>query len=89
MAVVGKVKQDVISSFKTHESDSGSSEVQIAIISKRIDALTEHFNVHKKDHASRRGLLTMVSQRRRLLEYLKNQDKERYARLVQRLGIRK
>lgn len=89
MAVVGKLKQEVIETHRKHANDSGSSEVQIALLTKRIDLLTEHFGVHKKDHASRRGLLKIVSQRRRLLEYLKAHDKNRYSALVQKLGIRK
>ena len=82
-------KENVISRFRTHGSDTGSPEVQIAILSERITDLTEHFKTHKKDHASRRGLLMMVSKRRRLLDYLKTYDSERYKDVIQKLGIRK
>lgn len=82
-------KADVINRFRTHQSDTGSPEVQIAILSERIGELTEHFKNHKKDHASRRGLLMMVSKRRRLLDYLKTYDTERYKDVIQKLGIRK
>ncbi len=82
-------KQDVIGRFRTHASDTGSPEVQIAILSERIGQLTEHFKTHAKDHASRRGLLIMVSKRRRLLDYLKQYDTERYKAVIQKLGIRK
>ena len=73
----------------THESDTGSPEVQVAILSERINYLTEHFKTHAKDHHSRRGLLKLVGQRRRLLDYLKQKDAERYAELIRKLGIRK
>jgi len=82
-------KQTVIQQYRTHPSDTGSPEVQIAILSERIRELTEHFDTHKKDHASRRGLLMMVSKRRRLLDYLKKYDSERYKDVIERLGIRK
>ncbi len=82
-------KQQVIGKFRTHASDTGSPEVQIAILSERIGQLTEHFKTHQKDHASRRGLLIMVSKRRRLLDYLKKYDTERYKTVIQKLGIRK
>jgi small subunit ribosomal protein S15 len=82
-------KQDIINQFKTHEGDTGSPEVQIAILSERITYLTEHFRTHKKDHHSRRGLLKMVGQRRRLLDYLKKKDVERYRTVISRLGIRR
>jgi len=82
-------KQDVIGRFRTHASDTGSPEVQIAILSERISQLTDHFKAHAKDHASRRGLLIMVSKRRRLLDYLKQYDTERYKTVIQKLGIRK
>jgi len=75
--------------FQFHEKDTGSPEVQIALLSAKILYLTEHFKLHKKDHHSRRGLLKMVGQRRRLLDYLKNKDLERYRTVIQRLGIRK
>ena len=82
-------KTDVITKYRTHQTDTGSPEVQIAILSERIGELTEHFKTHKKDHASRRGLLMMVSRRRRLLDYLKSYDTERYKNVIQKLGIRK
>ncbi|MDY7033917.1 MAG: 30S ribosomal protein S15 [Thermodesulfobacteriota bacterium] len=82
-------KQDVIGEFKVHDTDTGSPEVQIALLSERIKYLTEHFKVHKKDHHSRRGLLKLVSKRRRLLDYLKKNDVERYRTVIKRLGIRK
>ena len=82
-------KQTIIDTYRTHQTDTGSPEVQIAILSQRIGELTEHFKTHKKDHASRRGLLMMVSKRRRLLDYLKRYDTERYKAVIQRLGIRK
>lgn len=82
-------KQTIIDTYRTHQTDTGSPEVQIAILSERITELTEHFKTHKKDHASRRGLLMMVSKRRRLLDYLKRYDAERYKAVIQRLGIRK
>lgn len=82
-------KQDIIKEYKTHDSDTGSPEVQIAILSERIKDLTEHFKVHKKDHHSRRGLLMLVGQRRKLLDYLKSRDKERYEKIIERLGLRR
>jgi len=82
-------KTGIIGNYKTHESDTGSPEVQVALLSERINYLTEHFKVHAKDHHSRRGLLKLVGQRRRLLDYLKTKDSERYADLIRRLGIRK
>jgi len=82
-------KTEVISSYKTHEGDTGSPEVQVALLSERISYLTEHFKSHAKDHHSRRGLLKLVGQRRRLLDYLKRKDTDRYAELIKRLGIRK
>ena len=82
-------KTDLIQRFRTHDSDTGSPEVQIAILSVRIGELTEHFKTHKKDHASRRGLLMMVSKRRSLLDYLRKSDSERYKTVIQKLGIRK
>ena len=82
-------KQSVIGRYRTHATDTGSPEVQIAILSERIGQLTEHFKTHQKDHASRRGLLMMVSKRRRLLDYLKAYDSERYKDVIQKLGIRK
>ena len=82
-------KTEDISSYKTHEGDTGSPEVQVALLSERISYLTEHFKTHAKDHHSRRGLLKLVGQRRRLLDYLKGKDTDRYAELIRRLGIRK
>jgi small subunit ribosomal protein S15 len=82
-------KQEIIEQFKTHEGDTGSPEVQIALLSERITYLTEHFRTHKKDHHSRRGLLKIVGQRRRLLDYLKKKDVERYRTIIQALGIRR
>lgn len=82
-------KTEVIGSYKTHNNDTGSPEVQVALLSERINYLTEHFKTHAKDHHSRRGLLKLVSQRRRLLNYLKGKDTDRYAELIKRLGIRK
>ncbi|HTZ60350.1 MAG TPA: 30S ribosomal protein S15 [Acidobacteriaceae bacterium] len=82
-------KTEVITRFRTHETDTGSPEVQIAILSERIGELTEHFKTHKKDHASRRGLLMLVSKRRRLLDYLKTNNSDRYRDVIGKLGIRK
>jgi small subunit ribosomal protein S15 len=82
-------KTGIIGSYKTHGSDTGSPEVQVALLSERISYLTEHFKTHAKDHHSRRGLLKLVGQRRRLLDYLKSKDSERYTELIRRLGIRK
>jgi len=82
-------KAEVIGGYRIHESDTGSPEVQVALLSERINYLTEHFKTHAKDHHSRRGLLKLVGQRRRLLDYVKSKDSERYAALIQRLGIRK
>jgi len=82
-------KTGIIGSYKTHDGDTGSPEVQVALLTERINYLTEHFKVHVKDHHSRRGLLKLVGQRRRLLDYLKSKDSVRYAELIRRLGIRK
>jgi small subunit ribosomal protein S15 len=82
-------KSDLITSYRTHNTDTGSPEVQVALLSERINYLTEHFKTHAKDHHSRRGLLKLVGQRRRLLDYLKSKDTARYAELIKRLGIRK
>jgi small subunit ribosomal protein S15 len=79
----------IIGSYRLHDKDTGSPEVQIALLSARIEYLTNHFKMHKKDHHSRRGLLKLVGQRRRLLDYLKNKDVERYRAIIQRLGLRK
>ncbi len=86
---IEKNKQQIISDFKIHEKDTGSAEVQIAILSERIGYLTEHFRIHTKDHHSRRGLLKLVGRRRKLLDYLKNSNAERYEKIIGRLGIRK
>jgi len=82
-------KAELIGQFKRHESDTGSPEVQIALLTERINYLTEHLNVHKKDHHSRRGLLMLVGKRRRLLDYLRRKDYQRYKSLVERLGLRR
>jgi small subunit ribosomal protein S15 len=82
-------RKGIIDNYRLHEKDTGSPEVQIALLSARIEYLTEHFKTHKKDHHSRRGLLKLVSQRRRLLDYVKSKDVERYRALIQRLGLRK
>jgi small subunit ribosomal protein S15 len=82
-------KTKVIAGYRTHESDTGSPEVQVAILSERISYLTEHFKTHSKDHHSRRGLMMLVGQRRRLLDYLKGKDLKRYRGLIEKLGIRK
>ena len=82
-------KSEIIESYRTHPSDTGSPEVQIAILSRRIQDLTQHFSSHAKDHHSRRGLLMMVGARRRLLDYLKDTDAARYRGIIKRLGIRK
>ena len=89
MPLVKEQKDTIITDFRTHDVDTGSSEVQIALLSARISYLTEHFKTHKKDHHSRRGLLKLVGQRRRLLDYLRRQDHERYQRVITRLGIRR
>jgi small subunit ribosomal protein S15 len=88
MAFDKATKSEIISKYKKHDGDSGSPEVQIALLSQRISHLTEHFKVHKKDHHSRRGLLKMVGQRKRLLNYLKAKDIEGYRALIKELGIR-
>jgi small subunit ribosomal protein S15 len=82
-------KTEIIESYRTHEVDTGSPEVQIALLTRRIEHLTGHFKVHAKDHHSRQGLLKMVGKRRRLLEYLRHKDTDRYQQLIQRLGLRK
>lgn len=89
MPLAAEEKAKLISEFRLHKNDSGSPEVQVAILSHRIRQLTEHFKIHRKDHHSRRGLLMMVAKRRRLLEYVKRKDPERYQALIQRLGIRR
>jgi small subunit ribosomal protein S15 len=82
-------KREIIEKFRRHESDTGSPEVQIALLTERINHLTEHFSIHKKDHHSRRGLMKLVGQRKRLLEYLRSKDVNRYRALIQELGLRK
>jgi len=89
VALTKEVKSEIITNYKTHDHDSGSPEVQVAILTRRISDLTEHFQTHKKDNHSRRGLLKLVSKRRRLLDYLKRRDAERYQALINRLGLRK
>jgi small subunit ribosomal protein S15 len=89
MALDKVKKETIISDFRAHEKDTGSPEVQIAILSERITYLTDHFKTHMKDHHSRRGLLKLVGQRRKLLDYLKTTNKERYEKVIARLGIRK
>jgi small subunit ribosomal protein S15 len=84
-----EVKKEIIERFKLHEKDTGSPEVQVAILSNRINYLTEHFKTHKKDHHSRRGLLKLVGQRRRLLNYLRKMDVQRYQNVIKELGLRK
>jgi len=89
VSLAKEVKTELISSYKLHEGDTGSPEVQVAILTRRISDLTEHFKTHKKDNHSRRGLLKLVSKRRRLLDYLKRNDAERYHAVISRLGLRK
>ncbi len=89
MALTKEAKTEIIESYRVHPTDTGSPEVQIAILSSRIGYLTDHFKTHKKDHHSRRGLLKLVGKRRRLLDYIKSNDVERYREVLQRLGIRK
>lgn len=89
MALDSERKQGIIAQYKVHDTDTGSPEVQIAILSERIALLTEHFKTHKRDHPSRRGLLRLVGQRRSLLKYLKSKDMARYEKVVERLGLRK
>ncbi|MBI2461167.1 MAG: 30S ribosomal protein S15 [Candidatus Rokubacteria bacterium] len=88
MSLPGDRKQALIQEYRLHESDTGSPEVQIALLSERIATLTEHFKVHKKDHHSRMGLLKLIGKRRGLLEYLKRNDPDRYRALITKLGIR-
>lgn len=89
MVLTSEVKKELVDQFKTHENDTGSPQVQIALLTNRIIYLTEHFKIHKKDHHSRRGLLKLVSQRRKLLSYLKKNDVDKYQEILQRLSIRK
>lgn len=89
MSIAAERKKELIDEYSTNKSDTGSPEVQVAILTERIANLTEHFKTHKKDNHSRRGLLKMVSQRRRLLDYVKRKDEERYKKLISSLGIRR
>lgn len=89
MSLEKEKKQEVIKKFRVHDTDSGSAEVQIALLTERINGLTGHFQVHKKDFHSRRGLLKLVGQRRRLLDYLKSRKSEKYRQIVKDLGLRK
>ena len=89
MALNVEQKKIIIEDYKQHDTDTGSPEVQVAILTKRINDLTEHFKIHAKDYHSRRGLMIMVGQRRRLLDYLKRKDRARYTTLIERLGLRR
>lgn len=89
MGLTSELKQEIIGRYRLHNSDTGSPEVQVAILSERITYLTDHFKTHTKDHHSRRGLIKLVGQRRRLLNYLKDKDIERYRTLIEQLGLRK
>jgi small subunit ribosomal protein S15 len=88
MALLQEQKQQIISEYQVHETDTGSAEVQVAMLTKRISQLTAHLKINKKDHSSRRGLLKIIGQRKRLLSYILKQDQERYRALITRLGIR-
>ena len=89
MATTTELKEKIVSDYKTHGADTGSSQVQVALLTQRINELTEHFKVHKKDNHSRRGLLKMVSRRRKLLDYLKRKDINEYHTIIERLGLRR
>ena len=89
MVKVSASKQEIVGQYRIHETDSGSPEVQIALLTGRIEYLTNHLSVHKKDFHSKRGLLRLVARRRKLLDYLRSQDADRYKRIIERLGIRK
>ena len=89
MGLTKKEKEQIIEDYARHDGDTGSPEVQVALLSKRIAELTEHFGEHKKDHHSRQGLLRMVNKRRKLLDYLKSKDQDRYRELISRLGLRR
>ena len=89
MPLTREKKSEIVGAFRTHNTDTGSPEVQIALLSEKIAYLTDHFKVHAKDHHSRRGLLRMVGKRRRLLDYLKDTDLDRYKTVIEKLGIRK
>jgi small subunit ribosomal protein S15 len=89
MATVKEVKEKIVTDYRTHGTDTGSSQVQVALLTQRINELTEHFKVHKKDNHSRRGLLKMVSRRRKLLDYLKRNDINEYHAIISKLGLRR
>ena len=89
MALSAEKKNEIVNEYKRDESDTGSPEVQVALLTHNINSLQEHFSDHKKDHHSRRGMIRMVNRRRKLLDYLKNKDAERYADLIKRLGLRR
>ena len=89
MPLTAETKKEVIEKYKLSDQDTGSAEVQVALLSERISSLMDHFNLHKKDHHSRRGLLMMVNKRRKLLDYLKNKDTSQYQQLISKLGLRK
>ena len=89
MPLTAETKKEVIKKYKLSDQDTGSSEVQVALLSERINTLMDHFNLHKKDHHSRRGLLMMVNKRRKLLDYLKSNDISQYQQLISKLGLRK
>jgi small subunit ribosomal protein S15 len=89
MATAKEVKEKIVGDYKTHGADTGSSQVQVALLTQRINELTEHFKVHKKDNHSRRGLLVMVSRRRKLLDYLKRSDINEYHEIIKKLGLRR
>jgi small subunit ribosomal protein S15 len=89
MSITAETKSKILGDFKTHDKDTGSPEVQIALLTRQITELTEHLKIHKKDHSSRRGLLKMVSKRNSLLKYLTREDRTRYTQIIGRLGLRK
>jgi len=89
MATVKELKEKIVGDYKTHQSDTGSSQVQVALLTQRINELTEHFKVHKKDNNSRRGLLKMVSRRRKLLDYLRHTNINEYHEIIKKLGLRR
>ncbi|MEZ5426487.1 MAG: 30S ribosomal protein S15 [Pyrinomonadaceae bacterium] len=89
MSTAKEVKEQIVNEYKTHDGDTGSSQVQIALLTQRINELTEHFKVHKKDNHSRRGLLKMVSRRRKLLDYLKRRNISEYHEIIKKLGLRR
>jgi small subunit ribosomal protein S15 len=89
MATVKETKEKIVTDYKTHGTDTGSSQVQVALLTQRINELTEHFKIHKKDNNSRRGLLVMVSRRRKLLDYLKRSDINEYHVIIEKLGLRR